>query len=133
MSANDCLSGEPITSKRPLIEYLEAGCKPPRAWRIGTEHEKFAYRLDDLRPLDYEGAQGVRALLEELTQFGWSPVLEAGKPIALTKPDQSSITLEPAGQIELSGAPLETIHQTCKEVADHLQQVKVLASGLGIG
>ncbi len=133
MSANDCLSGEPITSKRPLIEYLEAGCKPPGAWRIGTEHEKFAYRLDDLRPLDYEGAQGVRALLEELTQFGWSAVLEAGKPIALTKPDQSSITLEPAGQIELSGAPLETIHQTCKEVADHLQQVKILASGLGIG
>ncbi len=125
-------SGDPITDKRPLVEFLEAGCKPAPDWRIGTEHEKFAYHRDDLRPLDYEGERGVRAILEGLTQFGWEPVLEAGKPVALSKSDQSSITLEPAGQIELSGAPVETIHQTCQEVTDHLAQVKALAGDMDI-
>ena len=125
-------SGDPITDKRPLVEFLEAGCKPAEDWRIGTEHEKFAYHRDDLRPLAYEGERGVRAILEGLTRFGWEPVLEAGKPIALSKSDQSSITLEPGGQIELSGAPVETIHQTCKEVTDHLAQVKALAGDMDI-
>ncbi len=125
-------SGGPITDKRPLVEFLEAGCKPQEDWRIGTEHEKFAYHRDDLRRLDYEGERGVRAILEGLTRFGWEPVLEAGKPIALSKSDQSSITLEPGGQIELSGAPVETIHQTCKEVTDHLAQVKALAGDMDI-
>lgn len=127
------ISEEPISDKRPLVEYLESGCKPAEDWRIGTEHEKFAYRLDDLRPLDYGGDRGVRFLLEGLTKFGWRPVLENGNPIALSKPDYSSITLEPGGQIELSGAPLENIHQTCKEVAEHLKQVKRLAPEMGIG
>ncbi len=125
-------SGDPITDKRPMVEFLEAGCTPVEEWRIGTEHEKFAYHRDDFRPLDYGGERGVRAILEGLTQFGWEPVLEAGKPVALSKSDQSSITLEPGGQIELSGAPVETIHQTCKEVTDHLAQVKVLAGEMGI-
>ena len=133
MCADKINNGEPITDKRLLIEYMEVGCKPPQNWRIGTEHEKFAFRLDDLRPLDYEGESGVRALLEGLTKFGWNPVLEAGLPIALTKPDASSITLEPGGQIELSGAPMKTLHQTCKEVAEHLNQVKALAGDMGIG
>ncbi|MCW9035997.1 MAG: glutamate--cysteine ligase [Rhodospirillales bacterium] len=127
------MSSVPITSKRQLIEYFESGCKPPEKWRIGTEHEKFAYRLDDLRPLEYEGPNGVRAVLEGLEKFGWEPVLENGLPIALKKNDMSSITLEPGGQIELSGAPLETIHQTCKEVGTHLDQVKDVARHLGIG
>ncbi len=125
-------SGDPITDKRTLVEFLEAGCKPAEDWRIGTEHEKFAYHRDDLRRLDYEGERGVRAILEGLTRFGWEPVLEAGKPIALSKSDQSSIPLEPGGQIELSGAPVETIHQTCQEVTDHLAQVKALAGDMDI-
>ena len=133
MSTSQTQNGEPLTEKRALVEYIEAGCKPPEAWRIGTEHEKFAYRLDDLRPLEYEGERGVRALLEGLTRFGWELVLEKGNPIALSKPDGSAITLEPAGQIELAGAPLATIHQTCKEFTDHLTQVKALAEEMGIG
>ncbi|MDX9860987.1 MAG: glutamate--cysteine ligase [Rhodospirillales bacterium] len=124
---------EPITEKRELVEYLEAGCKPPEKWLIGTEHEKFAYRLDDLRPLDYEGERGIRAILEGLTRFGWVPTLEKGKIIALTKADGSSVTLEPAGQVELSGAPLKTIHQTCREVNEHLSQVKEVAAEIGVG
>jgi len=133
MSPDETKIGAPLTEKRQLVEYMESGCKPKEDWRIGTEHEKFAYRLDDLRPLDYEGPQGIRAILEGLNRFGWEPVLEAGNPIALIKPDGSSVTLEPAGQLELSGAPLKTIHQTCGEVGEHLKQVKTLAAELDIG
>jgi len=122
-----------VTSKSDLVEYLASGCKPRDKWLIGTEHEKFAYRLDDLRPLDYDGDQGVRIMLDKLTRFGWNPVSEDGNVIALVQDDGSSITLEPAGQLELSGAPLSTIHETCKEVGTHLQQVKAVAAEMGIG
>ncbi|MCW8862013.1 MAG: glutamate-cysteine ligase family protein, partial [Rhodospirillales bacterium] len=107
---------ETITDRRQLVEHLESGCKPKDQWRIGTEHEKFAYRLSDLRPLDYEGPNGIRKVLEGMTRFGWEPVIENGLPIALRGEDLSTVTLEPGGQLELSGAPLESIHQTCKEV-----------------
>ena len=122
----------PITEKRQLVEYFESGCKPRDKWLIGTEHEKFAYRLDDLRPLDYEGEQGIKLLLEKLKRFGWESVFEGDNLIALKQDDGSSITLEPAGQLELSGAPLDTIHDTCKEVGTHLQQVKAVAAEMGI-
>jgi glutamate--cysteine ligase len=132
--ANDSSpKSQPVTDKATLVEYLEAGCKPARDWRIGTEHEKFAYDLKTLRPLTYDGEPGVRQMLDALTRFGWNPVLENGNVIALSKPDRSSISLEPAGQLELSGAPVETIHQTCGEVTEHLKQVKTVAGELGIG
>ena len=133
MSAPPQSKGEPFTSKAQLVSYLEAGCKPSEAWRIGTEHEKFAYTLEDLRPLPYAGERGIRAILEGLAaRFGWEPVLEDGNPIALTKAG-CSVTLEPGGQLELSGAPLETLHQTCDEVNAHLDQVKEITKPLGIG
>ena len=133
MSAPPQSKGSPITDKRQLVAYLEAGCKPPAAWRIGTEHEKFAYTRENLRPLPYDGPRGIRAILEGLiAHFGWEPVLEAGNPIALTK-DGCSVTLEPGGQLELSGAPLETLHETCDEVHTHLSQVKEIAEPLDIG
>ena len=133
MSAPPQAKGEPITSKRQLVEYLESGNKPLEQWRIGTEHEKFGFTWDDLKPLPYEGGRGIRALLDGLTRdFAWTPVLEHDKPIALTK-DGCSITLEPGGQFELSGAPLESIHQTCNEVHRHLMEVKHVAEPLGIG
>jgi glutamate--cysteine ligase len=133
MSAPPQSQGSPITDKRQLVAYLEAGCKPPAAWRIGTEHEKFAYTRENLRPLPYDGPRGIRAILEGLVaHFGWEPVLEAGNPIALTK-DGCSVTLEPGGQLELSGAPLETLHETCDEVHTHLSQVKEIAEPLDIG
>mgnify|MGYP000926739845 CR=1 FL=1 len=124
---------EAITDKTMLLDYMAAGCKPPSAWRIGTEHEKFAYALDSFKPLEYEGDNGVRALLEAMQQFDWEPVLENGNIIALKKSDGSSVTLEPAGQVELSGAAVETIHQTCNEVNQHLTQVKTVAREMGIG
>ena len=131
MSAADTRPA-PIESRQELIDYLASGCKPPADWRIGTEHEKFGFRHHDLRPLDYDGPGGVRAMLEGLAGLGWSVVEEAGQPIALHR-GQCSITLEPGGQLELSGAPLETIHQTCSEVNEHLAQVKAVADPLGVG
>ncbi len=132
MSSPRTESREPITDRDQLVARLEAGCKPREAWRIGTEHEKFAFRLDDLRPLPFEGPQGIEALLQGLTRFGWKPVTEAGKVIALTQ-DGASITLEPGGQLELSGAAVETIHDTCAEVQEHLRQVKEVGGELGVG
>jgi glutamate--cysteine ligase len=133
MSAPPSGKGETITDKRQLVAYLEQGCKPRKAWRIGTEHEKFGFTHEDLRPLPYAGPRGIRALLEGLAgRFGWQPVLEDGQPIALTK-QGCSITLEPGGQFELSGAPLETLHQTCCEVHTHLDEVKKIAEPLAIG
>jgi glutamate--cysteine ligase len=133
MSAPPKSSGEPITDKRQLIESLAAGCKPPAAWRIGTEHEKFAYRLDDLRSLPFDGPRGIETVLRELhRQFGWEPIEEAGRVIALRRGD-ANVSLEPGGQIELSGAPVETIHQTCDEVTSHLREMKGICEELGIG
>ena len=122
-----------VTDPRQLAEYVESGCKPPDQWRIGTEHEKFAYRLEDLRPLDYEGGRGIRALLMGLTRFGWQPVYEGENVIALKDEDGGFVSLEPAGQVELSGAPVQDIHQTCTELQEHLRQVKILAGEMGIG
>ncbi|MFO1039180.1 MAG: glutamate--cysteine ligase [Geminicoccaceae bacterium] len=133
MSAPPTGKGEPITDPRQLVEYLAAGAKPRAAWRIGTEHEKFGFTRDDLRPLPYDGERSIRALLEGLAdRFAWEPVLENGKPIALSK-SGCSITLEPGGQFELSGAPLETLHQTCCEVSTHLDEVRKVAEPLDIG
>ena len=132
MSAPPKSRGEPVTDKRQLVAYLEAGNKPPQDWRIGTEHEKFAFDLTTLRPLAYDGPSGIGALLNGLTRFGWTPVTEHGNTIALTH-DSCNVTLEPGGQVELSGAPLESIHQTCAEVNSHLVQVKEVAAELGVG
>ena len=134
MSSPSAAAATPVTDRRALIETLESGCKPRSAFRIGTEHEKFAYRLSDLTPPPYEGPDGIGALLSGLaSRFDWRPVRESGRIIALTDGTGGSITLEPGGQVELSGAPLETIHQTCAEVNTHLAQVKAINQELGLG
>jgi len=132
MAGTPSARGAPITDKRQLVEWFEAGNKPPAQWRIGTEHEKFAFALEDFRRLPYDGPRGIRALLEGLTRFGWEPVVEHGNPIALTK-GECNISLEPGGQFELSGAPLESIHQTCDELNSHLAEVKTVCAELGAG
>ena len=132
MSAPSLSGGAPITDKRELVEYLASGSKPPEAWRIGTEHEKFVFHVKDRKPVAYDGPDGIHALLEGLTRFGWKPVLDGDNLVALTH-DEGAISLEPGGQFELSGAPLETLHQTCAEVHEHLRQVHEVASELGLG
>jgi len=126
-------SSEHVESRRDLVEYLASGCKPESLWKLGTEHEKFGYTLDDLRPLPYAGERGIQAILTGLSeQFAWRPVLEGGQPIALVDDTGASITLEPGGQLELSGALLDNIHQTCTEVNNHLRQVRSVSEPLGI-
>ncbi|HVF33751.1 MAG TPA: glutamate--cysteine ligase [Candidatus Saccharimonadia bacterium] len=132
MSGPSTVQETPVESRAQLVDYIAGGGKPESQWRIGTEHEKFGFNLDTLRALPYDGPRGIEAMLRGLARFGWDEVREHGKLIALTRRD-GSITLEPAGQLELSGAPLETVHQTCCEVESHLAEVRQVADELGVG
>jgi glutamate--cysteine ligase len=125
--------GGPIERQEQLAEYLASGCKPKQDWRIGTEHEKFGYDLATRRPLPYDGPCSIRAMLEGLRdRFGWAETREAGKLIGLVK-GGANVSLEPGGQLELSGDTLETIHQTCDEANEHLREVKAIADEIGAG
>jgi glutamate--cysteine ligase len=132
MAESSALASRVVHDKRDLVAYLESGCKPPQAWRIGTEHEKFVFRWRDHTPVSFEGPDGIGAFLQGLTRFGWEPIYEHGQPIAL-KRDEAAITLEPAGQLELSGAPLTDLHASCDEVNTHLREVRTVAQELGVG
>ena len=115
-----------------LVEYLESGCKPPEQFRLGVEQEKFVYRSQDCHPAAYEDpAPGIRSLLEGMSRFGWSPIEEGGLPIALSRGD-CAITLEPGGQLELSGAPWRDVHRILEETRAHHAELKTLASALGL-
>ena len=129
-------NGDRLENVAALKGWMEAGIKPVEAWRIGTEHEKIGFRKADLSPLPYAGAKGIRAMLEGLMRFGWQGKFEGDILIALTRSAEQgggSITLEPAGQLELSGAPLENLHQTCAEIGKHLQEVASIAEELEQG
>ncbi|MCA1652739.1 MAG: glutamate--cysteine ligase [Sphingomicrobium sp.] len=121
-----------IESRDDLLAVFSDGEKPREAWRIGTEHEKFVYRTADHRAPSYDEPGGIRDLLMGLTEFGWEPVVEGGNVIALAGKD-GTISLEPAGQLELSGAPLADLHATCAEAGRHLEQVKAIGDRLGLG
>ncbi|HUD31079.1 MAG TPA: glutamate--cysteine ligase [Novosphingobium sp.] len=121
----------------PVVESLDqlaapmaAGEKPREAWRIGTEHEKFVYDTADHHAPSYDEPGGIRDLLNNLTEFGWEPIVEGGNVIAMKGAD-GNVSLEPAGQLELSGAPLENLHQTCAETGRHLSQVKAIGERIG--
>ena len=125
--------GGPIEDFNQLANLLEQGNKPKADWRIGTEHEKFGYCKDTLKALPYEGERSIQSILQGLRdQFNWAPVEEGGHLIGLTK-DGGNVSLEPGGALELSGAPLETIHETCDEVNVHLREVKEIADKIGVG
>ncbi len=130
---------EASTADDPIIESFDQlvapmikGEKPEAAWRIGTEHEKLVYKRADHRAPSYDERCGIRDLLMSLTEFGWEPVEEGGKVIAMRGSD-GTVSLEPAGQLELSGAPLENLHQTCAETGRHLEQVKAIGERCGVG
>ena len=123
----------PVEDKAALVEYLAAGCKPAEHWRIGTEHEKFGFALAGHGPLPYDAdGPSILKMLQGMQRFGWKPMVEEGHLIGLTR-DGASITLEPGGQFELSGAPLRDIHATCAEVNAHLKEVKDVADEIGAG
>src|SRR6266550_2147451 len=121
-----------IESRDDLLSVFSGGEKPRDRWRIGTEHEKFVYRVADHRAPSYAEPGGIRDLLTGLTEYGWKPVVENDNVIALAGPD-GNISLEPAGQFELSGAALQNLHQTCAEAARHLDQCKAVGERLGLG
>lgn len=127
----------PVERVSQLVDWMAAGCKPKPDWRIGVEHEKFGFRTADLSPLPFDAAEGydgptISQVLEGFVALGWERVEEDGRLVGLKK-DGASIALEPGGQFELSGAPLETIHQTCTEVNDHLAQARGICEPLGAG
>ena len=125
--------GETIERPEQMIEYIASGCKSKEDWRIGTEHEKFGYCKDTLQPLAYDGERSIVAVLKGLRdRYNWIPIEESKKLIGLQK-DGANISLEPGGQLELSGATLETIHETCDEVNSHLKEVKSIADSLDVG
>jgi glutamate--cysteine ligase len=129
--------GPTIDSRDELVAYLEAGSKPMADWRIGTEHEKFGFYRHGNTPVPYASERGIAALLQRMKdQFGWDGVFEQGNIIALRRancPKGSIISLEPGGQLELSGAPLATLHETHEELRQHLIEVKEIGGELGIG
>ena len=133
--ARDTTDDTPISSVEELAAWMAEGCKPRDKWRIGTEHEKFVFFSESHAPVPYEGERSIKALLEGMAMMlGWEPIIDAGKIIGLVEPTGAgAISLEPGGQFELSGAPLETIHQTCRESNAHLAQLQEIAAPLGIG
>src|SRR5690242_13242281 len=133
--ARDQVDMTPIETREDLVAWFEAGSKPTSRFRIGTEHEKFVFTVEDYNPVPYEGRRGIHALLEGMQHLlGWEPIVEAGNIIGLFDvTGGGAISLEPGGQFELSGAPVETVHQTCSELMAHLAQVKEVARPLGIG
>jgi glutamate--cysteine ligase len=125
--------GGPIERHEELAEHLAEGCRPKEDWRIGTEHEKFGYLTDTHAPLPFEGKRSIVAVLEGLRdRHGWSEVREGGHLIGLEKAG-ANVSLEPGGALELSGAPLETIHETCDEVNQHLREVREISDEIGVG
>ena len=125
--------GGRIENHNQLIEYLASGCKPKSDWRIGTEHEKFGYFKETLLPIPYSGDRSVLAILKGLErEFGWAPITENNNLIGLSK-NGANVSLEPGGALELSGAQVQTVFQTCDEVNEHLSQVKSIADKLNIG
>ncbi|MEL6452242.1 MAG: glutamate--cysteine ligase [Pseudomonadota bacterium] len=125
--------GGPIEHHDQLAQYLADGCKPKADWRIGTEHEKFGYCRDTLKPLPFAGDRSIEAVLSALRdRHGWHELREGGQLTGLEK-DGANISLEPGGALELSGAPLETIHETCDEVNTHLREVMDIADEIGVG
>jgi glutamate--cysteine ligase len=127
-----------VRTRDELIAWIAAGSKPAERWRIGTEHEKFLFYTDTLRPVPSEGPRGVRALMQGLIdRFGWQPIMEGDNIIALKRPSGETgvgtVSLEPGGQFELSGAPLATVHEVGAETHEHLEQVRAAGGPLGIG
>lgn len=133
--ARDTSDATPITSTDELVSYLEAGCKPKEAFRIGTEHEKFPFFKKDNSPVPYHGEHSISALLLGMQEkLGWDPIMDGDNIIGLAEQTgMGAISLEPGGQFELSGAPLETLHETCRESNRHLAVLRSVAEPMGIG
>jgi glutamate--cysteine ligase len=133
--ARDQIDMTPVETRDELVAWLAQGVRPKSQFRVGTEHEKFAFTLGRHNPLPYDGPRGIRALLDGMQMLlGWEPILEGENTIGLLDvTGGGAISLEPGGQFELSGAPVDTVHQTCAELMAHLAQLREVARPLRIG
>jgi glutamate--cysteine ligase len=138
--ARDGTDLTPIASRDELVAWIAGGAKPPGQFRIGTEHEKIPFFRSGRSPVPYEGLPargqgGIRALLEGMQKrLGWAPVNDRAHIIGLFDATSGAgISLEPGGQFELSGAPLDTIHETNAELDAHFAALEAVAAPLGIG
>ena len=122
-----------ISDKSQLVDWLKKQETDAENWRIGTEHEKFLFRKGSFRPVSYEGEAGIGVLLSRLAdKHSMTPISEKGHIIGLKDGQGGSITLEPGGQFELSGAPLENLHQTCSETGRHLNYMREITAELNL-
>src|SRR5215470_12050193 len=129
--------GQAVVDDAPLTlevmtAHLAKGCKPPSQFRIGAEHEKFPFRLGSHDPIPYDGKDGIEALMLGLKRFNWQDEREGETLIGLHR-GEANVSLEPGGQFELSGAPLETVHDIHEETVQHLAEVRAVGQELGIG
>lgn len=133
--ARDTLDDTPIGGRADLVDWIASGAKPPGDFRIGTEHEKFPFHWEDFSPVPYDGPRGIGAILKGMERLtGWEPIMDGEAIIGLADPaGGGAISIEPGGQFELSGAPLETLHETCVEANQHLAQVREVADALEVG
>jgi glutamate--cysteine ligase len=132
LTREDPRLARPAENIEQLVEYFRGGETPRADWRVGTEHEKLGLYAQSFRPVPYEGENGIRALLSAIeTRHGWKPLSDAGLLVGLER-DGRTITLEPGGQLELSGAPLATVHETAREFDDHIALVNAISAELGI-
>ncbi|WP_210497304.1 glutamate--cysteine ligase [Microvirga antarctica] len=133
--ARDVSDATPLGARSELVDWVASGEKPRAAWRLGTEHEKVPFYTADATPVPYEGPRGIRALLDGIqARTGWDPILEEGRPIGLfDEVGGGAISLEPGGQFELSGAPVETLHETREETVSHIADAKAVGDTLGLG
>ncbi len=132
--ARDTTDQTPLSSVSELSAYLAQGSRPKEKFRIGTEHEKFVFFAADNGPVPYFGDASISALLKGMQEkLGWEPIMDGANIIGLGEQSgMGAISIEPGGQFELSGAPLETIHETCRESNKHLALVKEIAEPMGI-
>ena len=132
--ARDVSDATPIGARHELVEWIASGEKSREAWRLGTEHEKVPFYRDGHAPVPYDGERGIRSLIEGMRRLtGWQPILDGDNPIGLADDaGGGAISLEPGGQFELSGAPVETLHETARETDEHIAQAKQVGARLGI-
>jgi glutamate--cysteine ligase len=132
--ARDISDATPIGARQELVEWIASGEKSRAAWRLGTEHEKVPFYRDGHAPVPYDGERGIRALIEGMRRLtGWQPILDGDNPIGLADDEGGgAISLEPGGQFELSGAPVETLHEAARETQEHIAQAKQVGARLGI-
>jgi glutamate--cysteine ligase len=132
--ARDVSDATPIGARHELVEWIASGEKSREAWRLGTEHEKVPFYRDGHAPVPYDGERGIRSLIEGMRRLtGWQPILDGDNPLGLADEEGGgAISLEPGGQFELSGAPVETLHEAARETDEHIAQAKQVGARLGI-